>query len=292
MDIWNKFSSIIIDLIKNKYSKEYKLKKWNYLYTLINNNDYIPPHFGSLLFLKEIKNKSNAIILDHGCGSCLTLCFLAIKKYNNIWGVEVNYDNDPYKIDYVNKVNSFLKLIFNDKKNRIIIYDGKKLPFEKDFFDFIFSQQVIEHVDPNLKLNYIKEESRVLKKNGLIYHQIPHRLVPYESHTRVWFLHWLPKKIFRLFFFKKRKIEFIDKSLFLDWPWKIKKIFLKCDLKCHDITHYRLIKKPSGKKLYGTSSFIRKLFYLLTKIPIIGGFFIKIFKNFFMLEVYFKKLNK
>ena len=223
MDIWSEFSDITINLIKNKYPKEYKLKKWSYLDTLINSSGYIPPHFGSLLIFKEIKIRSNAIILDHGCGSCLTLCFLAIKKYNNIRGVEVNYDNDPYKVDYVNKVNSFFKLIFNDKINRITIYDGKKLPFEKDFFDFIFSQQVIEHIEHNVKLNYIKEESRVLKKNGLIYHQIPHRLVPYESHTRVWFLHWLPKKIFRLFFFKKRKIEFIDKSLFLDWPWKIKK---------------------------------------------------------------------
>ena len=200
MDIWNKFSSIIIDLIKNKYSKEYKLKKWNYLYKLINDNDYIPPHFGSLLFFKEIKNRNNAIILDHGCGSCLTLCFLAIKKYNNIWGVDVNYDNDPLVIEYVNKVNSFLKLVLNDKRNRIIIYDGKKLPFKKNFFDFIFSQQVIEHIAPNIKLTYIKEENRTLKEDGLIYHQIPHRLVPYESHTRVWFLHWLPKKFFRLFF--------------------------------------------------------------------------------------------
>lgn len=291
MDIWSEFSNITIDLIKNKYSKEYKLKKWNYLDTLINNSDYIPPHFGSLLISKEIKIRSNAVILDHGCGSCLTLCFLALKKFNNIWGVEVNYNSDPYKINYVNKVNSFLNLVLNDKRKRIIIYDGKKLPFGKYFFDFIFSQQVIEHIEPKIKLSFIKEENRVIKKNGLIYHQIPHRLVPYESHTRIWFLHWLPKKIFKLFFFKKRKKEFISKSLFLDWPWEIKNLFLKCDLKYYNITHYRLIDKPDGKKLYGASSFIRELFYKLTKMPIIGRFLIKIFKNFFMLEVYSKKIK-
>ena len=155
----------------------------------------------------------------------------------------------------------------------------------------LFSQQVIEHVEPKIKLSFIKEENRVIKINGLIYHQIPHRLVPYESHTRVWFLHWLPKKIFKLFLFKKRKKEFISKSLFLDWPWEIKNLFLKCDLKYYNITHYRLIEKPDGKKLYGASSFIRELFYKLTKLPIIGRFLIKIFKNFFMLEVYSKKIK-
>ena len=64
---------------------------------------------------------------------------------------------------------------------------------------------------------------RILKDNGLLYHQIPHRLVLYESHTKVWLLHWLPKKLFKVFF-KKNKAKFIENHLFLDWPWKIKNI--------------------------------------------------------------------
>lgn len=289
MNIWDKFSKTTIDLITNHYTDKYKIKEWNKLNKLINSNNYIPKHFGNLLFFKKIKNNHNAFILDHGCGSCLTLCFLAIKKYRNIWGVDVNFRNDPYIVKYIKKVNAFLKLILNDEKDRIKIYNGKKLPFKNSLFDFIFSQQVLEHVAPEIKIIYISEENRVLKKTGLIYHQIPHRLVPYESHTKIWFLHWLPKEIFKLFFSDKKKIKFINKNLFLDWPWSIKKFFLNCNFSCHNITHYRLTVKPSEQKLSGFSFILRNFFYKVFKIPVIGTFFIKIFKNFFMLEMYFKK---
>ena len=40
------------------------------------------------------------------------------------------------------------------------------------FFNFIFSQQVIEHVKDNLLNSYISEEKRTLRTNGIVLHQI------------------------------------------------------------------------------------------------------------------------
>ena len=105
----------------------------------------------------------------------------------------------------VAKLNMFLKIILGEDQpsiNRIQIYNGKKLPFQNSTFDLIFSQQVIEHLPPSNKIPFLLEERRVIKKDGIMYHQIPHRLVPYEAHTKTWFVHWLPKS-FGAFYFKK-----------------------------------------------------------------------------------------
>ena len=32
-----------------------------------------------------------------------------------------------------------------------------------------------------------------MKKNGYAFHEVPHLLVPYDSHSRLWFAHWFPK---------------------------------------------------------------------------------------------------
>ena len=53
-----------------------------------------------------------------------------------------------------------------------------------DMFDFIFSQQVVEHVDDDYIEAFLDEEVRVLSESGIVYHQIPHRWTPWESTRR------------------------------------------------------------------------------------------------------------
>ena len=88
-----------------------------------------------------------------------------------------------------NACNKIFKIIFNTNSERIKTYNGKKINFNDNSFDYIFSQQVIEHVESNLLESYLSEEKRILKKNGLVFHQIPHRLGPFEGHTKKWFIH-------------------------------------------------------------------------------------------------------
>ncbi len=287
MSLWKEYSETIYNLIMNNYSDNYKTSKWKTLKKKLIKVNYIPSHFGSLFSLKAFNDKKIEI-LDHGCGSCITLSFLVLKGYKNVWGLTENFDNDPEVDIFVRKVNNFFNLILEENVTRVLIYNGRRIPFKSNKFDLIYSQQVFEHVIPDLQVPFIKEEKRILKEKGLLYHQIPHRLVPYESHTKVWLLHWLPKKLFKVFF-KKNKAKFIENHLFLDWPWKIKKIFLNEKFIYENLTSKRLIEMPDSKKLKGVTMKIRKLTYKLFIIPYFGKFFLKMLSNFYMLEIVLRK---
>ena len=158
MSLWKEYSETIYNLMTNNYSDNYKIKVWKTLKKKIIKVNYIPPHFLSLFSLKAF-NDNKIEILDHGCGSCITLSFLALKGYKNIWGLTENFDNDP-KVDiFVRKVNNFFNLILDENNTRVLIYDGKNIPFKSNRFDLIYSQQVFEHVSPDLKIPFIKEKN-------------------------------------------------------------------------------------------------------------------------------------
>ncbi len=70
-----------------------------------------------------------------------------------------------------------------DEPCRLISLDDYRLPFEDNKFDFIWSNQVFEHVQ-----NYdeaFREMSRVLHPGGLGIHVFPSRYTPIEPHIYV-----------------------------------------------------------------------------------------------------------
>ncbi len=76
----------------------------------------------------------------------------------------------------------------------VVLYDGKKFPFEDKSFDIGWSNAVIEHVgDHEAQLFFLKELLRTCKK---LYFTTPNRFFPIEVHTKIPFLHWLPKPLF------------------------------------------------------------------------------------------------
>ena len=58
----------------------------------------------------------------------------------------------------------------------------EKNSFPNNYFNFIMSIQVAEHVTNDLINIYYSEEGRVLKEGGDVYHELPHKLIPL-SHT-------------------------------------------------------------------------------------------------------------
>jgi SAM-dependent methyltransferase len=124
-------------------------------------------------------------LLDHGCGGGLVAFYLAARGYRNVYGVNVNYP-----VDYLNRI---VREALGAGEDRFLTTDGRALPFPDAFFDFVYSNQVLEHVSNALIDAYYAEEARVLKPGGGAYHEVPHLLVPYDSHSRVWFAHMLPR---------------------------------------------------------------------------------------------------
>jgi SAM-dependent methyltransferase len=126
----------------------------------------------------EINQKST--ILDFGCGAGEM-----VDQYRNAgfnaFGADIELERE----------NEFLRLIRNDK-------NGYHIPFGDKTFDFIFSDQVFEHVQ-----NYsqaLSEIWRILKPNGCSLHCFPSKYKPIEPHIFVpfagmfqgypWLLFW------------------------------------------------------------------------------------------------------
>jgi SAM-dependent methyltransferase len=54
---------------------------------------------------------------------------------------------------------------------RVLLYDGKTIPFTDDYFDFVFSSNVLEHIQDYA--GFQQEIRRVLKSDGIAIHILP-----------------------------------------------------------------------------------------------------------------------
>lgn len=132
-----------------------------------------------IILLKDYKPVS-AKVLDLGCGIGLTLGILG-QEYQNAIGCDISDHALEGTMAMLKQVGA---------KNKVIKYNGKKLPFRANTFDAVLSLEVIEHApDPILML---KEIQRVLKKNGILIITTPNKWWPIETHFKLPFLSYLP----------------------------------------------------------------------------------------------------
>ncbi len=299
---WKKLKrqySIICEKAKlNKdYSKEWKEFKKLASIEAKNPSPAVSAIHNALKKIEKLKKRDKIYIFDHGCGSGLKVVYLAALGYTNIHGVNVNDD-----VDHINKI-----LLNNFKINKKKFYttDGKKVPFKDKFFDFIISSQVVEHLREDEVYFYYEEEGRVLKKNGLAYHEVPHKFMPYESHSRLWLIHLFPyvfKPILYGIFLslqaRKNLIlkgsfyanHFSKEFLILRSPNFHKNMLVKNIGSYQDLTEKRLLKENNFSSYDNDSPIrLRKLIQYIFMLPIIGKLFVMIFKNFFILQTLSRK---
>jgi SAM-dependent methyltransferase len=114
-----------------------------------------------------------SVILDFGCGSGASVQDLRGNGYQ-AFGCDIKFKTDD-KVDLDSMQKSGLV--------RLIELNPYILPFQDNIFDFIFSDDVFEHVR-----NYretISELSRILKPDGLCLHTFASRFRPVESHVYI-----------------------------------------------------------------------------------------------------------
>jgi ubiquinone/menaquinone biosynthesis C-methylase UbiE len=82
------------------------------------------------------------------------------------------------------------------KKIKFLKGDAKKMYFKNNKFDIVHCSATIEHLGSSQdQLKGLKEMYRISKKH--LFLTTPNRFFPIEMHTKLPFLHFLPKKIFR-----------------------------------------------------------------------------------------------
>lgn len=75
---------------------------------------------------------------------------------------------------------------------KVVVADGRGLPFSDRSFDIYFSNAVLEHVGTYRdQESFVHEACRVAEKAFI---STPNRWFPLDSHTLIPFAHWLPLK--------------------------------------------------------------------------------------------------
>ncbi len=122
-------------------------------------------------------------VLDWGCGRGRGVLWLLERGYD-AYGVDV----DPLPIG---KGRPLLRQRGHAEDRLRLLEGGGGSDFPSGFFDFVFSDQVLEHVRDLERV--AREQRRVLAAGGGGFHQYPGRLRPVEVHLHMPLVHWLPK---------------------------------------------------------------------------------------------------
>ena len=139
------------------------------------------------LFLERLRPDASTTILDVGFNpfeATATTNYLE-KHYDHLENITALGVEDPGEFST------------RYPEVRAVRYDGDAFPFPDQTFDICWSNTVIEHVgDRDAQLLFLKEARRVARH---VYLTTPNRHFPIEVHSRVPFLHWLPKPMFDRF---------------------------------------------------------------------------------------------
>ena len=138
-------------------------------------------------FTERVGRVKDKKILDVGFGSGGVGIAFA-KAGAIVSGVDV--DRELKKIAEQNSAT-------NNTKLDLRTYNGSDLPFGDNFFDYVTSSSVLEHVSYPEKL--LNEMLRVLKNHGRIFLSLPNKYAPLETHTLAYFVSYMPRGMANLY---------------------------------------------------------------------------------------------
>ncbi|MBJ6801072.1 class I SAM-dependent methyltransferase [Geomonas propionica] len=150
--------AMIFDFLRSAYQKQVFYPCFGSIFL----NSFYFSRRGLHRGIKKYANCLNGALLDFGCGKKPYYDLFEVKSYTGIDVVESGHDHTESQID--------------------VYYDGITIPFADDYFDSVFTSEVLEHV---FNLDHILDEIyRVIKPDGFILITIPfcwdQHEVPYD----------------------------------------------------------------------------------------------------------------
>ena len=155
-------------------SKEHYCRIWQDLLESADIKYHIVKHLGDRKplierMLKYIAGRSGLKVLEVGCGTAIDSYSLA----SSVPGISI------CAMDYSQESLSLAKKIGAHFPSgiKLLLSDALSVAFKDEVFDIVFSQGLIEHFsDPTA---IIREQMRVLKKDGLLIIDVPQKHNPY-----------------------------------------------------------------------------------------------------------------
>ena len=133
-------------------------KKWEEFSTANNGNNY--PETPLVRFIARnfynLKDRKNIRILDMGCGSGASVCFLAAEGFS-VYGI----DGSKSAINISKK-----RLENKNLEAELLLGDFQTLPFEDHFFNCVIDIASLQHNDNNSIKSALSEVYRILNPNG------------------------------------------------------------------------------------------------------------------------------
>ena len=247
------------------------------LRSMIKNGSFCNRQWALKLIDDHCGDNRDVKILDYGCGSGILNLLLLLKGYSHIHGVDVIEKFNDKILQNMNFNNASFKLI--DAEDR--------LPFDDATFDIINSSLVLEHIE-NVDF-YYSEAARVLKPGGICLFNFPHRLKPYDSHSRCWFIHYFPKSIRKFLWdiFARQSGSYLNNYLYLRTVSTHKRIARQYFSYSENITRNRI--KTINFVNYKGNSKLRFMAAKLMNLKYVGKIFIKIFSINSSVDLYLVK---
>ena len=140
----------------------------------------------SFLFKKiaEYIPLENKRLLDLGCGMG-NVSILGSKHSSCVVGLDISIEalkRTKWRLD--------LRQI---KGVHLVNGDALELPFIDETFDLVIAYDLYEHISN--KDGLLEEILRVTNKKGFLVLTTGNRLFPFDKHTQLWFIDYLPKKL-------------------------------------------------------------------------------------------------
>lgn len=141
---------------------------------LMHYGTVMPVYLGVARYLAKLKPKKGMRLIELGSGSGRALTYIKMLFPElEVWGVDYSKDGVAYAKKSYGKYGVTFKHV-----------RAQKTSLKANYFDFVISSHVIEHIPKAEGVDFIKETHRLLKKGGYAFIGTPERRRCQELYTK------------------------------------------------------------------------------------------------------------